>query len=136
VARQQVKSAYDDWYAVYIDAVTTGTYDREKFAKYATEPRLSEAVKDVEDLRNLNVVYRGRPTWNTQVTALNLDAKPPSAALRICLDLSKSTPVDKTTGENLKPSDELPRFVLTASAKQLNGRWLIADTKSQRTTPC
>ncbi|SHN19366.1 hypothetical protein [Cryptosporangium aurantiacum] len=134
--RQQVKAAYDGWYDAFADAVTSGTYRREDFARYSVDPKLTATIKDLDKLRDLNVVYRGRPTWDAQVTSLNLDTKPPTAALRICLDMSKSTPVDKTTGENLKPAGELPRFVITASAKQLNGKWYLADSTTQRTTPC
>ncbi|MFI5959754.1 hypothetical protein [Cryptosporangium sp. NPDC051539] len=136
IARSQVKAAFDGWYGVYANAVTTGKYRREDFARYATEEKVAAVVKDLKDLDELNVVYRGKPTWTAEVTSLNLDARPPSASLRVCLDLSKSTPVDRTTGENLRPKDELPRVLLIATATQADGRWLVADTTTQRTTPC
>ena len=138
-ARRDVAARYDKWYSAYVKILKKGydeATDSAVLKNYLVEPQLTTTTNDLAKLDRLNIVYRGRPTWTTDVTALNLDAQPSTAVLRSCLDLSKASPVDKTTGENLKPANELPRFVIQVSARRVNGAWYFTNLNSRRTTPC
>ncbi|MFI5952821.1 hypothetical protein [Cryptosporangium sp. NPDC051539] len=135
-ARTAVKDTYDSFYRVFADAATSGTYRRSDFAKYLSEPELSSIIQTLDDLRARKVVYRDRPAWSVEVTSVDLHSRPPTAALRVCLDMSQSPPVDQRSKKTLTRRGELRRYVQTAEAKQIQGAWFIADSATQRTTPC
>ncbi|MFG1924379.1 hypothetical protein [Cryptosporangium sp. NPDC048952] len=112
------------------------THDTSELATYAADPLLSQAVKGIKDIAEYGVVYRGKSTWTAHVTSLRLDAKPPTAALDVCLDVTQSNPVRISTGESVKAPGQLAKYRLAAEVRLIDGQWLVIKNDPLRKTAC
>jgi hypothetical protein len=74
---------------------------------------LSEMVGTLNDMRIAGVVFEGRAVSQPTVVDVQLDATPPTAIVRDCVDATSWLPVFQETGDPV-PGDSLPdRFVMT-----------------------
>jgi hypothetical protein len=82
------------------------------------------------------IVKRGRPvSRNTRVTALNLQANPPTAVLEDCLDTTNWKSVEAKTGKSVSTTESGPRPV-TARARVYMGQWVIVEATADGSRKC
>jgi hypothetical protein len=110
---------------------------RREFSPYLGDTMLSEMVGTLDDLRQAGVVFEGRAASYPTAVDVVLEATPPSATVRECVDATSWRPVFQETGDPV-PGDTLPdRFVMTLEAIVYPEHgWLFYDFAMEVDTPC
>jgi hypothetical protein len=110
---------------------------RRDFSPYLGDTMLSELVGTLDDMRNAGVVFEGRAVSNPIAVDIELDATPPSATVRDCVEATNWHPVFQETREPV-PGESLPdRFVMTLDATVYPEHgWLFYDFAMEVDTPC
>jgi hypothetical protein len=110
---------------------------RREFSPYLGDPMLSEIVGTLNEMRNAGIAFDGQPVSEPTIVELELDATPPTATVRDCVDATNWLSVFQETGEPV-PGDALPsQFVmeLEATVYPEHG-WLFHNFAIQEETPC
>jgi hypothetical protein len=121
---------------LYADPPTPNIVRRE-FSPYLGDPMLSEIVGTLNDMRNAGVVFEGRAVSQPTVVDVQLDATPPTATVRDCMDAASWRPVFRETSEPV-PGDSLPdrfRMTLDATVYPEHG-WLFHDFAMEVDAQC
>ncbi len=114
-------------------ADTTGS----DLAKYAAGALLSELKYDLVLKKQQGLVTKGEPTWNVEVTKVNVAKRPFSATLEDCFDATEWKTVFKDTGKSAAVPGQNKKYLVRAQAVQYDdGRWLISSAKADRDRPC
>jgi len=110
---------------------------RREFAPYLGDTMLSEVVSTLTDMRNAGVVFEGRVVSESAAVDVQLDATPPAATVRDCVDAANWSPVFQETGEPV-PGEALPdRFVMTLDASLYPEHgWLFHDFAMEVDAQC
>jgi hypothetical protein len=129
-------AAYDNAFRAEIDALGSGDATPSRLSPVMTSAMVDATVFVTKQLRSAGVVYKGRPTWHATVTAVDLDADPPSVTLSVCLASGGWAPVYQSSG---RPFGALPagpaRQLKIARLTEQHGTWLLADEERQD-RPC
>jgi hypothetical protein len=134
--REQILADYDAWMAVNVATAAKADFRSPDLAKHLVDPELTERVNALKTLQRSGLVVTGRPTWVAHVSSLRLEAVPPTAALRVCLDTTRWTLVFKATGKVAEAKGQAERYYVAVTAQQRKGRWYIARSTEQRDQPC
>jgi hypothetical protein len=112
---------------LYADPPTPNIVRRE-FTPYLGDPMLSELVSTLDDLRNAGIVFQGRASSQPTVVDIQLEATPPTATVRDCVDATSWQPIFQQTGDSV-PGDGLPeRYVMRLDAALYPEHgWLFRD---------
>lgn len=110
---------------------------RREFSPYLGDTMLSELVGTLHEMRNAGVIFKGRPVSRPITVDVELDATPPSAVVRDCIDATRWRPVFAETGDPV-PGESFPdRFVMTLEASVYpEYGWLFYDFAVEVDTPC
>jgi hypothetical protein len=107
---------------------------RRELSPYLGDAMLSEQVGTLNDMRNAGIVFQGRQASRPEVVELRLDASPPSATVRDCVDATGWQAVFAQTGDPV-PGDDLPdQFVMRLDATLYPEHgWLFHDFAMEET---
>lgn len=114
---------------------------KEQLTGYLADPLLTLTLFDVATMYRRDVVREGRPTWEATVSELRLDATPPTATVRDCLDATGWELADRADGSPA-PVDGLPArfapgwYVMEFNAKSFDGRWLFDQIRVEGDERC
>jgi hypothetical protein len=110
---------------------------RREFAPYVGDTMLSELVGTLNDMRTAGVVFRGRVVSQPTEVDVELEATPPVATVRDCVDATSWEPVFQETGDPVAGETLPDRFVmnLDASLYPEHG-WLFHDFAMEVDTQC
>jgi hypothetical protein len=110
---------------------------RREFSRYLGDTMLSEQVSTLNDMRNAGIVFEGRAASQPTVVDIQLDATPPVATVRDCVDATSWHPVFQQSGDPV-PGDGLPdRFVMRLDATLYPEHgWLFHDFAMEGGTQC
>jgi hypothetical protein len=94
-------------------------------------------VGTLNDMRNAGIAFEGRPASQPTVVDLQLDATPPTAVVRDCMDATSWQAVFEETGDPV-PGDDLPdHFVMELDAALYPEHgWLFHDFAMEEDTQC
>ena len=136
-AAQQAMAAYNGFREAYISAAATGEYRTTDLAKYAGDPLLLEARLALQIQSQQGIVNQGRPSWSAHASQVNLGTRPYSVTLEDCFDQTNWQPVYKATGKSAAAGDQAQRYIITSTALLYDdGRWLITESKADRSKSC
>ncbi len=136
-ASQQALAAYNGYSEAYIAATATADYNNKDLPKYAADPLLAETRLALQMQGRQGIVNQGRPTWSVRVTKVNVSTRPYSVTLEDCFDQTNWKSVYKATGESAAAPDQAQRYIINSTAWRYDdGRWLITESKADRSRPC
>lgn len=136
-ARTKAVEAYDGLREAQIAASAKADTSGGDLAKYAAGTLLSELKYDLILKKEQGMVTKGKPTWNVQVTKVNIATRPFTVALEDCFDGTNWQTVFKATGKSAAVPGQTKKYVVRAQAvKYDDGRWLISSAKADRDRPC
>ncbi|MEU0133956.1 secreted protein/lipoprotein [Streptomyces sp. NPDC006296] len=106
--------------------------------RYTTPAAASETGTELARMRKQGTAMRGTRGHAPEVTALHLGARPATATVRDCVDVSGWQTLDTTTGWRLPPTAGLPaRHVATAALERPEGEpWKVSAYTEHRDRPC
>ncbi|MFJ8042025.1 hypothetical protein ACIRBX_16140 [Kitasatospora sp. NPDC096147] len=94
---------------------------------YSSGQALSDAMATVTQLGERKLVMVGSPRHSPLVTAVDPDAKPPTATVEDCLDVSDWHQADAKTKAIADPKDRLTRYAAKVTLRKSESRWLIVE---------
>jgi hypothetical protein len=138
-AREQVLAAYHGMWASMVEIYTSGTLDEANgtdLQKYAADKALAGIRASAVYYQNQNLVLKGEPVLDPNVTSIDLSANPPTAQITSCVDSTHFLPVDKNTGKPAKLASNVFRHVENSTAIEDSGTWLITQSVIQQDQAC
>jgi hypothetical protein len=129
-AAAEALATYNLYREAEVTALTTTGAPRTDLEQYVTEPLLTSLSARIRQAHRGNTVYRGLPTWDAHVVAIDLEAKPATVIIDDCFDPTGWHPVDATSGKPISGQDPVHRQVLTATAVRVGEHeWRIAQSQ-------
>ena len=106
--------------------------------RYATLDALRGFERDLSRMKENDTVFRGELRHAPEVTVVRADARPPTATVEDCVDLSRWRILDTTTGWPIPlPSGQPLRQVATATVERGDGgRWMVTEYTADTTRTC
>lgn len=103
---------------------------------YLADPLLSRTLDRLRTMREAGIVVEGQPRFDPVVHELRLDASPPIATVRDCVDASGWQDVFADTGDPV-PGDGRPdRYVEWLELTLYDDGWLIHSTGVKEAKEC
>ncbi|MFJ8871766.1 hypothetical protein ACIRD6_39320 [Streptomyces sp. NPDC102473] len=121
--KRAVLASYTSMWVEQMKAYRKASPDSTKVDDYATLEALSAFERDLAHMKKNNTVIRGEVGHQPEVTALDVDAKLPTATVEDCIDLSKWKTLDTKTNKPIP----LP----TAPRARVNRQALVRQAMSQ-----
>jgi hypothetical protein len=131
-AKTEVLTAYrhywDEKAAAYAKASMTGT----RLKTYAKGNALGLAQSDLQNLKTVGQVIKGKPRLDPEVTSLDLQKKVPLAKITDCIDVSTWKVVNTKTGSEVaQPKQRRTKYVSNVTAEQWGKQWVILEVKPE-----
>ncbi|MFE7582234.1 hypothetical protein ACFU5Y_11850 [Streptomyces gardneri] len=136
--KKAVLAAFDAMWAERSKAYAKADAKGTALEKYATLDALGKIRIDLTRMREAGTVVRGAPrTTGSMVTALDLTAKTPTAALTTCLDLSTYERYStKRKAVIPLPSNQPLRYVATVALEKWPNGWMVTVYKPHGEQTC
>lgn len=107
-----------------------------ELSDYLADPLLSQTLNTLNEMRQGGMRFEGRQQSTPEVAELALDADPPTARVRDCVDASGWRLVFDSSGEAV-PGDGFPdRFVAWMELKEYDDGWLLHHLEMSEESPC
>jgi hypothetical protein len=137
-AERDVLTAYAAYREAADAAWIKGDSKAKNLATVVAEPLLGQIRYVIGQHRNAGLIAKGRRVSAPEVTEVDLTGRTPKAVIDDCMDYSQWSIVVKKTGKPApRPSVTGPsKFLVTAQAKQVSGRWYIAESQGDPSRPC
>ncbi|RVU15138.1 hypothetical protein EOT10_39810 [Streptomyces antnestii] len=135
--KKAVLAVYDAMSAEQAKAYHQASAKGTDLEKYASLDALSKIELDLGRMKEAGTVVRGKLGHDPDVK-LAMDAKPPKATIKDCVDLSEYRIYD-TKAKKVKPlpPEQPVRYVLTVKAERWDGgRWMVTDINPQGGPEC
>jgi hypothetical protein len=134
-ARSAAKAAYDSAERFEISTFATMKATASDFAAYMTSPAVDPMAFLLNNYRKTGVVYKGTPTWQSSVTAVDMMATPPRVTLSVCFASNGWGPVFKKSGKPVLSTTQSGSELEIVAVVAQHGKWLVCDV-SQQDKPC
>lgn len=133
-----VLASYTSMWVEQMKAYRKASPDGTKLADFATLDALSAFERDLAHMKKNNTVIRGELGHQPEVTALDVDAKLPTATVEDCIDLSKWQTLDTKTNKPIPlPTAQPLRYVATATVERWdNNRWMVTEYQPDGSRTC
>jgi len=135
VAGRAAVSAYNAAFRAEVTALGGGNASAAHLGRFMASPMLDATMFVTKQFRTAGVVYRGTPTWQATVTAVDLASNPPGVTLSICVTTNGWSPVYSATGRPYPTPTGPSRELKIARLIKQQGRWLLVDEERQN-RPC
>ncbi|WP_354643302.1 hypothetical protein [Kitasatospora camelliae] len=128
--------AYQAWSQAQVEAFGRSDSDSSQLVASSTGPALSESLATLYRLREAKLVMIGAPRNSPVLKALDPGAKPPTAVIEDCVDVSDWHQADAGSKAIKDPERRLSRYVATVGLRLDGSRWLITDFKREVDRTC
>lgn len=109
---------------------------RRDLSGYLADPLLSRTLDRLRTMREAGIVIEGQPRFDSAVHELRLEATPPTATVRDCVDATDWRDVFAETGDPV-PGDGRPdQYVEWLELTLYDDGWLIHSTGVQEAPEC
>ena len=136
-ASAQVLAAYTGMRQAQEAAEASGTTQGSGLEAYATGKAFIDITASVIQEASVGREMIGIPLLHPRVTALDLNARPATATVTDCMDVSGWQSVDKATGKYVAvTSSSHNSFVSVSQAALGPNGWQITETEVNRSMPC
>lgn len=130
-------AAYNGFREQYVAAAATANFDDKVLRSYIADPLLTKTMYSLRLQSEQGIVYRGRPAWTAAISTINVAKRPYTATISDCFDNGDWTPIYKSSGKAVPTPAQARRYRVTSTAKYYdNGRWLISESKPDRSRAC
>jgi hypothetical protein len=131
--RKEVLTAYERMWEEQVEAYRKADPSGTQLQKYTGALAWSSAKNDLKDLKSKGIVATGSPTHDVEVTAIDTNAKVPTAQLTDCLDTSSWKLVYDATDKPVEmPQGRLTRYSNKIEAERWGDQWKILNVVPQR----
>ncbi|MEU1932610.1 hypothetical protein ACN6LF_002722 [[Kitasatospora] papulosa] len=133
-----VLASYTSMWVEQMKAYRVASPDGTKLKDFATLDALTAFERDLAHMKKNHTVIRGELGHQPEVTALDVDAKLPTATVEDCIDLSKWQTLDTKTNKPIPlPTAQPLRYVATATVERWdNNRWMVTEYQPDGTRTC
>lgn len=136
-AAEQALAAYNGFHEAYVSAAAIPEFMYPDLALFAADPLLAEARYALYTMGLRGVVYTGRPVHDPRVTAVNLEATPPTVDIEDCLDSTGWHVVRQSDGSDASAPGQAERYLVTSQVvADASGRWFVRQSTPQRDQAC
>ncbi|MGW4896659.1 hypothetical protein ACWEQL_31040 [Kitasatospora sp. NPDC004240] len=135
-AGRVVLATYQDWWKAQTEAFGRPDSDGGALETYSSGNALRGSLVNLRQLHDSHLVMIGSPRNSPVLKALDLKADPRTAVIEDCLDVSGWHQADATTRAVKDPEKRLTRYIVTASLRMFEARWLIYDFKREVDRTC
>ncbi|MEU5417526.1 hypothetical protein [Streptomyces clavifer] len=137
VVKAVVLEVYSAMWVEQMKAYRVASPDGTKLADFATLDALSAFERDLATMKKNNTRVMGGVGHEPEVTALDLEAKIPTATVEDCVDLSKWK-AERTSGEVIPlPTAQPLRYVAMARVERWDeDRWMVTEYKPDGSRSC
>jgi hypothetical protein len=137
-AIEQVLTVLNQFRELEVEAhakATPSYVARRQLSAYLADPLLSQTIGTLDGMQRAGIVFEGRPTWSPTVVELQLDATPPAATIRDCVDATEWLPVFEESGNPV--ADRTPdRYVMRLHATLYQEGWLLHTATVEEDAQC
>lgn len=126
-------AAYAGTYVDVETAVRVGKVDSAVLGQHAVDGALDQLRQGVEQYLNLGVLPIGVPDLHARVSSVDLDTSPAQAVVSSCPAAPRL--VNRETGKPVT-FKALPANPVTVDLQTLQGRWVVAFFKVDRSRSC
>ncbi|MEU5416708.1 hypothetical protein [Streptomyces clavifer] len=132
-----VLASYSSMWVEQMKAYRVASPDGTKLDDFATLDALSAFERDLATMKKNNTRVTGGVGHEPEVTALDLEAKIPTATVEDCIDLSKWK-AERTSGEVIPlPTAQPLRYVAAATVERWDeDRWMVTEYKPDGSRSC
>lgn len=130
-AEQQVLAVYHGYIEAWAVASQAADPDDPNLPRYVADPLLSLTRHNIRKLKDIGAVQVGAQKAAVLDTAVDMEAKPPKATIRACLDYSALRLVYKSNQAPV-PNSEIKQKKVAAIATvtlHTTGQWLVTQSK-------
>lgn len=103
---------------------------------FLADPLLSQTLNTLHQMREGGMRFQGRQRSTSEVTELVLDATPPTARVRECVDASSWQLIFSDTGEAVPGEGYPDQFVALIDLKEYDHGWLVHGLEMSEGSPC
>ncbi|MGW6912454.1 hypothetical protein ACWGB8_01325 [Kitasatospora sp. NPDC054939] len=127
---------YQDWWQAQAEAFGRSDSDGLALEAYSSGKALAGTLVNLQQLHDSDLVMIGAPRNSPVVKALDLKADPQTAEIEDCLDVTGWHQADAATRATKDPKQRLSRYIVTASLRKSEARWLIYEFKREVERTC
>ncbi|MFJ8770235.1 hypothetical protein [Streptomyces clavifer] len=122
-------ASYSAMWVEQMKAYRQASAEGTELERYATAEALGQFRNDLDRMKAAGTVVRGDLAHDdTTVTALDLDARTPTATVQDCMDISKWQTYSTKKDQVLPmPSTQPHRYLATATAEKWEDGWIITE---------
>jgi hypothetical protein len=135
-ARAQAMAAYRGYIKAETDASTTANYGSADLTKYTSDPLLGQWISELFHLHVIGDVQRGAVISNPTLVSLKLSAESGTAIVRDCLDQSRISIVNASSGKAVPLPKSKPYIAIATMYLYSNGRWMVSKVDTSTGAPC
>ena len=135
VAIEEALAAYRGFREAQVVAERAADPSHEELERYAGDQALADERVNLVQMANAGVVMTGEPTFNPEVTSVDL-GETPTVAITDCIDTTGWTPIYEETGKSAVAPGQPARVLATALARPYEDRWLITEVTTDRSQSC
>jgi hypothetical protein len=135
-ARSQALAAYRGYIKAETDASTTADYGSADLTKYTSDPLLGQWISELFHLHVIGDVQRGAVISHPTLVSLKLSAKSGTAIVRDCLDQSRITIVNASSGKVIPLPKSKPYIAMATMYLYSNGHWMVSKVDTSNGASC
>jgi hypothetical protein len=135
-ARAQAMAAYAGYIHAETTASTTADYGSPELTKYTSDPLLGQWITELFHLHAAGDVQRGSVISHPILVSVKLSAKSGTAIVRDCLDQSRISIVNATTGKVIPLPKSKPYVAIATMYLYSNGRWMVSKVDTTSGASC
>jgi len=135
-ATTQILAVYAGMRQAQAAAEAAGSMQNVSLGSYAAGSAFDAIVTAVGQDAGNGWRMVGAPVLDPKVTALALNAQPPTATITDCMNVAGWHTVDQFTGKDITAPSTHSSFVSVSQAQLGQNGWRITETEVNRSMPC
>jgi hypothetical protein len=135
-AQAQAMAAYSGYIEAETSASQTADYGSPSLSKYASDPVLGQWIAELFHLHVIGDVQRGAVISHPKLMSLKLSKTSGTAIVRDCLDQSRISIVNASTGISVALPKSKPYMAVATVYLYANGAWMVSKVDTSGNKPC
>ncbi|MFD5425614.1 hypothetical protein [Streptomyces sp. NPDC127084] len=133
-ARASALAAYKGMRSEQVKAFAAGTAVDTKLRTYAYDQALGKINSELFQMKQAGVVYKGQPTSELKVTAVNVTGTPPAVTIQECFDVTKWRAT--LNGRDVTQKGQPTRYVVNGTVREISKQWMVTDLANDKARAC
>ncbi|MER5639427.1 hypothetical protein ABT095_21020 [Kitasatospora sp. NPDC002227] len=129
-------AVYQDWWNTKVAVFGSTDANTDQLGVDSTGKAFADSIATVRQLRAAKMVMTGTPRTSPVVKQLDLAAKPATATIEDCLDVSGWHQADAATRVVKDPPQRLNRYLSVVKLRQTEASWIVVDVTREVGKTC